>query len=72
MSAASKPEAETILPDDVVLKVEDVANRLQIHPASVRKLIYEERLVGFRVGGRRLRTTERHLAAFLREEARRV
>lgn len=72
MNAATKTDPETILPTDAVLTVDDVAERLKMHPASVRKLMYEERLIAFRVGGRRLRTTERHLAAFLREEAQRV
>jgi excisionase family DNA binding protein len=62
-------EPDGIRPDDVLLKLKDVAQRLNIHPESVRKLVYAGRLKGVSVAGRRIRTTERHFAEFLKRQS---
>jgi excisionase family DNA binding protein len=50
---------------DTSLTVKEAADRLKMHPGSVRRLIYEGKLMAFYTDGRRLRMTERHLATFL-------
>jgi Helix-turn-helix domain len=64
--------AEQIRSDDVLLSVRDVAARLNLSVNAARNLIYEDKLVAFYVGGKRLRITERHFAEFLKTQVERA
>lgn len=49
------------------LKVEEAADRLQIHPETLYRLLREGRAPGFRIGGQ-WRIDEDQLAAYARGE----
>jgi hypothetical protein len=58
--------AEELRPDDTVLPVVMVAERLNLHTERVRELIHSGQLIAFYVGGKRLHVTQRHLNEFVR------
>jgi excisionase family DNA binding protein len=51
------------------LRVDEVADRLSVHPETVRRWLRDGRLRGFRFGPRKggWRVSERALAAYVRE-----
>lgn len=52
-------------PADKLLTVEQAAERLQMHPATVRRFIREGTLAGKRIGARQWRISESALRDFI-------
>lgn len=53
--------------DDELLTVEQVAERLQVHPDTVRRYIREKKLTAIRLSNTNLRVRKSELDRFLKE-----
>lgn len=53
--------------DDDLLTVEQVAERLQVHPDTVRRYIREKKLTAIRLSNTNLRVRKSELDRFLKE-----